>query len=68
RVIRGGGGIEPDVVVSDTLHAEFAPPSERAALISDPVFRRAAELLRHARAPRDVFASLPAPRAGTSRR
>lgn len=55
RVVRGGGGITPDLVVK----ADSLPPMRgAAALAGDPVFRRAAEVLRRAKGPADVFAAL----------
>lgn len=60
RLVRGGGGITPDLVV----RADSLPPARgAAALEADPVFRRAAEVLRRAKGPSDVFAALAAPDA-----
>lgn len=79
RVVLGGGGITPDIEVKpDSVALTTAQQRERArrrgpaaaaarvALESDPVFLKAAEVLRSARAPRDVFAAghpvAPAPK------
>ncbi len=66
RTVRGGGGIAPDL----EAHADSLPPvagaaAVRAALSRDAAFLRAAEVLRRAKGPADVFAfaKLPGPPA-----
>lgn len=66
RIVRGGGGVEPDVAVApDTLAAPTARVAPTAAALratigADPAFRRAAERLARAKVARDVFALAPA--------
>jgi len=67
RVVRGGGGITPDLVVLPDSLPPARGTAARAALAGDPVFQRAADVLRRAKGPADVFAALapgdaPAPR------
>ncbi len=57
RVVRGGGGILPDLVVAaDSLAAPRRPGAPPAALRRDVVIERAAAVLRRAKGPADVFA------------
>lgn len=58
RIVRGGGGIAPDLAVSPDSLARARGPAARVALADDPVFQRAADVLRHAKSPADVFAAL----------
>ena len=57
RIVRGGGGIAPDLVArADSLPPAAGPAAARAALAHDAAFQRAAEVLRRARSAADVFA------------
>ena len=58
RLVHGGGGIAPDVQAhADSLPPARSPAAAREALAHDAVFQRAADALRRAKSPADVFAA-----------
>ena len=58
RTVIGGGGITPDLVVAADSTAQPGPEADRRAVwLADPVCRAAADRLRAARGPRDVWAA-----------
>jgi len=64
RKVYGGGGISPDLEVkADSLAASRTVAVTPATLAHDPVFQSAADVLRRAKAPADVFAFAAANRA-----
>lgn len=73
RVVRGGGGIAPDLVArADSLPPAASPAAVRAALAGDAAVQRAVEVLRRAKNAADVFAfaspeAAPAPARRTPR-
>jgi carboxyl-terminal processing protease len=68
RKVYGGGGISPDLEVKpDSLPAARSAAVTPEALAHDPVVQRAADVLRRAKAPADVFAASGPPPAAAKR-